>query len=69
MKIRTNYNNDSLYCLYWKELIPIGERYIEVKEDYLGEEITKIYSYECLKMLIDEYMDMYDQEPDIFGDE
>jgi len=68
MKVKLNYNNDQLYCLYTKELIPIGERYVEVTEYYLDEEIIKTYSYECLGMLVDEHMDMYDEDPEIFGD-
>ena len=65
MKIKINNNNDNLYCIYWKELIPIGDRYIEVVEDYLGETIIKVYSYECLQMVIDDYLENYEEEPDI----
>ena len=68
MRIRTNYNNDDLWCLYYKERIEIGERYIEVIEKYLDNEIIKNYSYEHLGVLIDEHMDLYDEEPEIFGD-
>ncbi len=68
MKVKVNYNNDSLYCLYWKEKIPMGERYIEVVEDYLGEEIVKTYRYDHLPILIDEHMELYDTEPEILGD-
>lgn len=68
MKIKINYNDDALYCLYTKELIPIGERYVEVVEEYLGEDIPKTYCYEHLGVLIDEFIDFYDEEPEIFGD-
>ena len=68
MKVKINYNNDDLWCLYMKEQILIGEKYIEVIEEYLGDDITKIYSYECLKMLADEHMELYDEELEIFGD-
>lgn len=68
MKIKINHNNDALYCLYNKELIEIGERYVEVIEDYLGEEIPKTYNYTHLGVLIDEHMDMYDEPPEILGD-
>lgn len=68
MKVKINYNNDALYCLYTKELIAIGERYIEVVEDYLGEEIVKTYCYDHLGVLIDEHLGMYETEPEIFGD-
>ena len=57
MKIKINHNNDELWCLYFKEKIEIGEKYIEIVEDYYGEEIVKTYSYECLHMLVDEYLD------------
>lgn len=68
MKIKINYNNDSLYCLYSKELILIGERYIEIVENYLDEEIIKTYKYEYLDMLVDEYLENYNEEPEILGD-
>lgn len=68
MKIKINYNNDELYCLYTKELIGIGERYVEVVEECLGEDIPKTYKYEHLAVLIDEHLDMYEREPEIFGD-
>lgn len=68
MKVKVNHNNDNLYCVYWKEKISIGERYVEVVEECLGEEIIKTYRYDHLAVLIDEHMDMYDEEPEIFGD-
>lgn len=68
MKVKLNSNNDALFCLYYKEKIEIGERYIEVVEEYLGDEIVKTYSYECLNMLIDDYLENYGEEPEIFGD-
>lgn len=30
MKIKTNFDEKSLYCIYSKELIEIGEKYVEV---------------------------------------
>lgn len=69
MKIRVNNNNDDLWCIYSKEKIDIGERYIEVYENYLNDEIRKTYKYSCLDMLVDEYLDLYNEEPEIFGDE
>lgn len=69
MKVKLNYNNDKLYCIYSKELIEIGEKYIEVVEDYLGEKIIKTYAYEYLDELVDEYLELYDKDPDIFGDD
>ena len=69
MRVKINHNSDNLYCLYLKEKIEIGEKFIEVKEIYLGEEIVKTYSYEHLNELVDEHLELYDKEPDIFGDE
>jgi len=69
MKIKVNYNNDDLWCLYSKQRIEIGERYIVVLEDYLDMVIKKEYSYDCLEMLIDEHLEQYDEEPEIFGDD
>lgn len=68
MKVKINHNNDALYCLYWKDKIEIGERYIEVVEEYLGDEITKTYSYGCLDMLVTEYLENYNIEPEIIDE-
>ena len=68
MKIKINHNNDDLWCLYTKEQILIGERYIEIVEEYLEEKIPKTYSYGCLYMLVDEHLENHGEEPDIFGD-
>ena len=65
MKVRINSNNNDLWCLYSKELIEIGEKYIEVIEDCLGDEILKTYKYFCLDMLVDEHLDNFDEEPDV----
>ena len=65
MKVRINSNNNDLWCLYYKELIEIGEKYIEVVEDYGGDKLIKTYKYECLNMLIDEHLENYDEEPKI----
>lgn len=43
MKLKINYNDDNLYCIYSKELIIIGEKYIEIEEEYQGSIINKIY--------------------------
>jgi len=63
MKIRINHNDEQLYCIYSKESIEIGEKYIEIVEDYLGEEIIKTYKYWYLDIAIDEYLENYDTEP------
>ena len=65
MKIKINYNNENLYCIYSKELIEIDEKYIEVIEDCLGDEIPKTYKYFCLDQLVDEHLENFDVEPDI----
>jgi len=69
MKIRINLNNNDLWCLYYKELIEIGEKYIEVKEDYYDGDVVKTYKYAHLDVLVDEHLENYDQEPEIFEGE
>ena len=54
--------------MYTKEQIEIGDRYIEVTEIYLGDDIIKTYAYEHLGVLIDEHIDLFNEEPEIFGD-
>lgn len=46
MKIKVNYENENLWCTYSKERIEIGEKYVEIKEDCLGEIIIKSYKTE-----------------------
>lgn len=65
MKVRINLNNNNLWCIYSKEQIEIGEKYIEVIENYLGDEIPKTYKYFCLDQLVDEYLEISDEEPNI----
>ena len=65
MKIRINSTNNDLWCIYTKELIEIGEKYIEVIENCLGDEIPKTYKYFCLDQLVDEHLENFDIEPDI----
>jgi len=43
MKIKQNHDNIELYCIESKELIEIGEKYVEVEEEYQGEIIIKTY--------------------------
>ena len=45
-KLKTNLDNDELYCIYSKEKIEVGERYAEVEEDCLGDIIVKTYKLE-----------------------
>lgn len=33
MKIRINYDDQNLFCVYCKEYIEIGEKYVELMED------------------------------------
>lgn len=65
MKIKINLNHNDLYCVHCKDPIEIDEKYVEVIEDYLGEEILKTYKYEYLDMLVDEYLENFDEEPEI----
>ena len=70
MKIKINNDNDNLWCLYLKERIEIGDKYIEVVEECLGETIIKTYSYEQLDDLINEYIEEYGTDPELeFRDE
>jgi len=43
MKIKTNLSNESLYCIYSKQRIEVGEKYIEIEEPYFDGIITKTY--------------------------
>jgi len=52
--IKTNNTNNNLWCLYSKEQIHIGERYVTVYEQYLGETIEKTYRKEYIDFIIDE---------------
>lgn len=49
MSVRIKYNdeNDNLWCVGCKERIQLGEKYVEVIEECLGEQITKSYKMEC----------------------
>lgn len=46
MKIKINHENENLWCTYSKERIEIGEKYVEVDEEYAGEIIIKEYKLE-----------------------
>lgn len=46
-RIKVNLNQDDLFCVYSKERIQINEKYVEVTEQYLGEEITQSYKLDC----------------------
>jgi len=52
--VKTNYTNRELYCVYSKEKIDIGEKYIVVFDEYCGDEIEKVYRAE--------YKDFVDEE-------
>lgn len=52
--IKTNNTNHKLYCIYSKEQIHIGERYVTVYEQYLGQTIEKTYKKEYIDFLIAE---------------
>jgi len=65
MKIRTNSNNNYLWCIYSKQKIEIHERYVEVNESYLDEEIIKTYKYIYLDMLVDNYIEETGEDVEI----
>ncbi len=65
MKIRTNSDNHNLWCIYSKEPIYIGERYVEVIESYLEEEIIKTYKYIYLDMLVDDHIEETGEDVEI----
>lgn len=44
--IQTNWDNPNLYCIWSKEKIEIGEKYILVFEKYFDEWIEKTYKVE-----------------------
>jgi len=46
MQLRTNQGDPDLWCIYSKERIEIGQRYVVVKETYHGEVIEKAYKVE-----------------------
>lgn len=48
MKVKINHDNEQLYCVGCKRLIELGEKYIIVQEDYLGDLIEKVYCWECV---------------------
>ena len=48
MKVKFNESIECLYCIECKELIELGEKYIVLKEDCLGEKITKQYHMDCV---------------------
>jgi len=68
IQVKINRDNENLYCTYYKELIPIDEKYLEVTDYYLDDVIINVYSYECMDMLVNDHMEEYDESPDIFGD-
>ena len=46
VQIKINYDNDELYCIYSKERIEIGEKYVVVYEEYQEDIIEKTYKLE-----------------------
>jgi len=46
MRVKTNFDNDDLWCVYSKEKIEIGKKYVEVQEDCLSDIIVKTYKLE-----------------------
>ena len=52
--IKTNNTNNNLWCLYSKDKIYIGERYVTVYEKYFNDIIEKIYKLEYVNFIIEE---------------
>lgn len=49
MNSRIKYNDDGgIYCIYCKEIINIGEKYIEIEETYCNEKIKKSFHLDCV---------------------
>jgi len=48
MKVKYNDEKDDLFCIYCKRRINLGEKYVEIIEDYLGEKIKKNFHIECV---------------------
>ena len=47
MRILINHDNEYLYCWDCKENIPIGQKYVEVKELYRSSFVNAKYCLEC----------------------
>ena len=63
-EVKTNHENENLWCLCCKEHIEVGHKYILVLEQYDGEIIEKAYhcSEECAP---EEDEDLYIPEPEV----
>lgn len=46
MRVKINYNNDDLFCVYSKQRIEIGEKYIEIIERDSQGTFAKTYKLE-----------------------
>lgn len=55
MKSKINENQQDLYCVWCKNRINFGEKYITIKEEiYGGETVCKEYHPECLPEMEDD---------------
>lgn len=57
-RIKINKDRDELFCIYSKERINIGERYVEIEEENYGEVIVKSYKPEYAPTE-DDFEDLY----------
>ena len=48
MNVMYNDDNDNLWCIECKKRIHLGEKYIVIVEDCLGEKIKKTYHCPCV---------------------
>lgn len=55
MKVKYNLDNDELFCVWCKERITIGEKYIVAPEEIYDETVVlKTYHVECLPEMEDD---------------
>lgn len=49
MQVKTNREDESLYCTWCKRLIAIGEKYGIFEEEYMDDTIKKYFHLDCLE--------------------
>ena len=54
MKVKINNDIDDLFCCHCKSRINIGEKYIEISENYFDEKIIKEYHCSCVPEMEDD---------------
>lgn len=71
MRVKYNDHLEDLYCIDCKNLIEIGNKYIEAREYYLNERIVKCYHVDCCPVENeDEINDSFDRTQEVnFSDD